>query len=87
MCTRIRLVVVLLAASGIAGVISAQITSNRIPEPIVKRRLAVEIKDVLRLPDTRGIRPAIRTSRPRAGRVSATCATAAATASMYRCRN
>jgi hypothetical protein len=35
----------------------AQITANPIPEPIVKRGLAVEIKDLVRLPDTRGMRP------------------------------
>lgn len=35
----------------------AQITSNPIPERIVKRGL-IEIKDLLRLPDTRGLRPA-----------------------------
>jgi len=41
-----------------AGSILGQITSNPIPEPIVKHGLAVEIRDVVRLPDTRGIRPA-----------------------------
>src|SRR5947209_3884195 len=40
------------------GAADAQITSNPIPEPIVKRGLAVEIKDLVRLPDTRGLRPA-----------------------------
>src|SRR6202049_3505865 len=40
------------------GTTDAQITSNPIPEPIVKRGIAVEIKDLVRLPDTRGIRPA-----------------------------
>src|SRR5438132_13354730 len=34
------------------------ISSNPIPEPIVKRGLAVEVKDLARLPDTRGLRPA-----------------------------
>ncbi len=34
------------------------ITSNPIPEPVVKRGIAVEVKDVARLPDTRGLRPA-----------------------------
>jgi hypothetical protein len=33
----------------------AQITSNPLPDPIVKKGIAVEIKDVVRLPDTRGI--------------------------------
>jgi hypothetical protein len=41
-----------------AGAIEAQISSNPIPAPVVKRGLAVEIKELLRLPDTRGIRPA-----------------------------
>src|SRR5881628_1222007 len=40
-----------------AGAIHAQIT-NPIPAPIVKRGLSVEIVDVARLPDTRGLRPA-----------------------------
>jgi hypothetical protein len=37
-----------------AGASDAQITSNPIPAPIEKRGLAVEIRDVVRLPDTRG---------------------------------
>src|ERR1700680_1185342 len=40
------------------GTTDAQITSNPIPEPIVKRGIAVEVKDLVRLPDTRGLRPA-----------------------------
>src|SRR6266849_3407333 len=40
------------------GTTHAQITSNPIPEPIVKRGIAVEVKDLVRLPDTRGLRPA-----------------------------
>jgi Glucose / Sorbosone dehydrogenase len=55
---RIRRVIVLLLAIWTAGAIEAQITSNPIPTPIAKRGLAVEIKDLVRLPDTRGIRPA-----------------------------
>jgi hypothetical protein len=39
--------------TGAVLIIAAQITSNPIPAPIEKRGLAVEIKDVLRLPDTR----------------------------------
>ena len=35
----------------------AQITKNPIPAPVEKRGLAVEIRDVVRLPDTRGLRP------------------------------
>ena len=40
------------------GHLVAQITSNPIPAPVEKRGLAVEIKDLVRLPDTRGLRPA-----------------------------
>src|SRR6202049_4993967 len=40
------------------GTTDAQITSNPIPEPIVKRGIAVEVKDLVRLPDTRELRPA-----------------------------
>ncbi|HUQ52909.1 MAG TPA: hypothetical protein VM692_11855, partial [Gammaproteobacteria bacterium] len=35
----------------------AQITENPIKEPIVKRGLAVEVRDVVRLPETRNLRP------------------------------
>ena len=45
---------------GIAGVgaqAGAPITTNPIPAPVVKRGLAVEIRDVVRLPETRGLRP------------------------------
>jgi hypothetical protein len=45
-------------ALGAAGAIHAQITTNPIQAPIVKRGLSVEIKDVVRLPDTRSLRPA-----------------------------
>src|SRR5688500_148418 len=37
--------------------LDAQITSNPIPPPIEKRGIAVEIRDLVRLPDTRGLRP------------------------------
>jgi len=40
------------------GTLRGQITSNPIPAPIEKRGLAVEIKDVVRLPDTRMLHPA-----------------------------
>jgi Glucose / Sorbosone dehydrogenase len=39
------------------GATDAPITSNPIPEPIVKRGLAVEVKDLVRLPDTRELHP------------------------------
>ena len=57
MRTLVRLAIVLLLAAWAARAIQAQIASNPIPARIVKRGLAVEIKDLLRLPDTRGIRP------------------------------
>ena len=55
---RMPLIVVPLLAIWTAGASDAQITSNPIPAPIEKKGLAVEIKDLVRLPDTRGIRPA-----------------------------
>jgi len=59
---RMQFVIVLLVAIWTAHAIAQNannpITSNPIPEPITKHGLAVEIKDVVRLPDTRGIRPA-----------------------------
>jgi len=42
---------------GLSAVIRAQITENPIPARVEKRGLAVEIRDVVRLPDTRGLRP------------------------------
>ena len=59
-----RLVTVLVLALVTARPLVGQITSNPIPAPIEKRGLAVEIKDLVRLPDTRGLRPA------RSGRVA-----------------
>ena len=40
------------------------ITSNPIPEPIVKRGIAVQVVEVARLPDFRGIRPADQDVKP-----------------------
>ena len=54
----IRFVIALLLAIGALTTIAAQITTNPIPAPITKRGLEAEIKDVVRLPDTRAIRPA-----------------------------
>ena len=48
-------VAVVLATSTIP--LAGQITSNPIPGPIEKRGLAVQIRDLVRLPDTRGLRP------------------------------
>jgi hypothetical protein len=42
------------------------ITSNPIPEPILKRGIAVEVKDIARLPDTSGLRPAGQDVAPNA---------------------
>ena len=50
-----RLAIVLLLAAWAARAIQAQVVGNPIPARIVKRGLAVEIKDLLRLPDTRGV--------------------------------
>jgi hypothetical protein len=50
----------LVLTAGLLSVMTAlhgQITSNPIPEPIQKRGLAVEVRDLVRLPDTRGLRP------------------------------
>jgi hypothetical protein len=55
---RFVLIVVLLLATWATGATQAQITSNPIPAPILKRGLAVEVRDLVRLPDTRGIRSA-----------------------------
>src|SRR5262245_63668663 len=35
----------------------AQITDNPLPAPIAKKGLAVEVRDVVRLPETRNLRP------------------------------
>ena len=45
--------VLLSAAAGVA----AQITDNPLPAPVVKRGLAVEVRDLVRLPDTSSLRP------------------------------
>src|SRR5216684_1594518 len=55
---RLPLAIILLVTVWTAGAIHGQITSNPIPAPIEKRGLAVEIVNVTRLPDTRGIRAA-----------------------------
>jgi hypothetical protein len=46
-----------LAALGTAAALPAQITTNPLPAPIEKRGLAVEIREIVRLPETRGMRP------------------------------
>ena len=57
-----RLVVALLltvggAVSLLGQITSNPITSNPLPAPIQKGSLAVQIRDLVRLPDTRGLRP------------------------------
>jgi len=54
---RMPFIFVMLLALWTAGAIHAQI-SNPILAPVEKRGLMVEISDVVRLPDTRGLRPA-----------------------------
>jgi hypothetical protein len=56
MRARLSIVVGLLSLVA-APALRGQITDNPIPAPVEKRGLAVEIKDVVRLPDTRGLRP------------------------------
>ena len=53
----IRMPVVVLLLALWAGAVHGQIT-DPLPEPVGKRGLMVEITDVVRLPDTRGLRPA-----------------------------
>ena len=57
MRTRMWLGIVALVAVPAVCAADETITKNPIPDPIVKRGLAVEVKDLARLPDTRGLRP------------------------------
>ena len=66
-------IVVVSLALGAAPQIPVPITSNPIAAPIEKRGLMVEIKDLARLPDTRGMRP-LRIRIQQAARVSITSA-------------
>ena len=59
--------VIVLAVLGAAAQSPVPITSNPLAAPIEKRGLAVEITDLARLPDTRGMRPANQDVTP-AGR-------------------
>jgi hypothetical protein len=58
MRTAVWLGIIALFAVGTVSAADEPITSNPIPEPIVKRGIAVEVKDIARLPDTRALRPA-----------------------------
>jgi hypothetical protein len=64
MRVRLGLVIVVLLVIWAVKEIDAQITSNPITAPIAKRGLAIEIKDIVRLPDTRGTRPADQDVNP-----------------------
>src|SRR2546428_391584 len=55
----LSVVIALVAGGGMRAQIA-----DPIPEPIVKRGLSVEIKDVVRLPDTRPLRPADQDVNP-----------------------
>src|SRR5215208_7935858 len=61
-----RLRIALFVAVGVIGfrAIDAQITSNPFPAPLEGRGLAIEIRDVVRLPETRGMRPADQDVNP-----------------------
>jgi hypothetical protein len=62
---RIRMTfVVFLLGVGAAHAIFAQITTNPIPAPVEKRGLMVEIRDVVRLPQTRGKLPPEQDTNP-----------------------
>ena len=68
----------LMCVPGIAFVAAAAIhaqIANPIPNPVIKRGLSAEIKDVVRLPETRRMRPANQDVTRPAGRGSASCAT------------
>ena len=54
----LRLFAGFLLATWAVQAIQAQIAGNPVPEPIRKRGLAVEIRNLVRLPDTRGTLPA-----------------------------
>ncbi|HET9360531.1 MAG TPA: PQQ-dependent sugar dehydrogenase [Vicinamibacterales bacterium] len=56
MRAKVPVLIVLVALA--VGAIDAQITSNPLPAPIEKRGVAVEIRDLTRLPDTRSTIPA-----------------------------
>ena len=56
-------VATILAVAAFRG-IDAQITANPFPAPVEKRGVAVEIRDVVRLPETRGLRPADQDVNP-----------------------
>jgi hypothetical protein len=64
MRARMAIGVILLLAIQTVYASDGPITSNPIPEPIVKRGIAVEVVELARLPDSRGIRPADQDVKP-----------------------
>src|SRR3990170_9131359 len=56
MRVRMQFVIVLFLAGWAASALDAQV-GDPIPSPVEKRGLTVEIRDLVRLPDTRGLRP------------------------------
>ena len=66
--TRMWLGIIALVAAPAVGAANEPITKNPIPEPVVKRGIAVELKDLARLPDTRGLRPPDQDVAPVPGR-------------------
>jgi len=58
------LLVTISAAVAIEAQAPGPITSNPLPEPVAKKGIAVQIKDVVRLPDSRGMRPADQDVNP-----------------------
>ncbi len=64
MRTRITLVTVISFAHGTAGATPLQITDNPIPASVERQGLEVEVRDVVRLPETRGIRAADQDVNP-----------------------
>jgi hypothetical protein len=59
-----KLQIVSLLAVLAAAPVAAQITGNPIATPVEKRGLAVEIVELVRLPDTRGVRPPEQDVKP-----------------------
>ena len=61
-----RLSAALIALVGLVALraMNAQITANPFPAPVEKRGVAVEIRDIVRLPETRGMRPADQDVNP-----------------------
>ena len=59
-----RPIFVVLALVAAAAALQAQLVTDPIPERVQKRGLTIEIRDVIRLPQTRGMRPADQDVNP-----------------------